>query len=236
MPALRRVARPRGPVNRRFLARDFTATQNRRLVKLVDTLPPPIRRPGSLPVTVITRTLFSSMISIRQVSAAAGLPSVDANRLTAAAVAAQPASGFFVWVNPTAQIPGHWERSSVQFGQQFRQAALDHLNRAFRPKPTALSRPIVPDTAALLAQLNPQSAGSRALTRGVGSEDDMLMAYPEFPRPMSERLIELAPEFLLPGLENVPPNTVTLVQPNSRFIEAFMVGPQSRDGTRAFVA
>ena len=50
------------------------------------------------------------------------------------------------------------------------------------------------------------------------------MAYPEFPRPMSERLIELAPEFLLPGLEQVPPNTVTLVQPHARFIEAFMVG------------
>ena len=41
---------------------------------------------------------------------------------------------------------------------------------------------------------------------------------------MSERLIELAPDFLLPGLDDVPPNTVTLVQPNSRFIEAFMVG------------
>ena len=41
---------------------------------------------------------------------------------------------------------------------------------------------------------------------------------------MSERLMELAPEFLLPGLENVPPNSVTLVQPNSRFIEAFMIG------------
>jgi hypothetical protein len=63
-----------------------------------------------------------------------------------------------------------------------------------------------------------------AISRGAGSEDDPLMAYPEFPRPMSERLIELAPDFLLPGLENVPPNTVTLVQANPRFIEAFMVG------------
>jgi hypothetical protein len=226
-PALRRLARPRGPVNRRFLARDFVATQNRRLVKLVDTLPPPVRRPGSLPVSVITRQLVSSMVSIRKVSAAAGLPSVDANKLTPAAVAAQPAGGFFVWkTDPSGQIPGHWERSTVQFGQQFRQAALDHLNRVIRPKPTPLIRPITPDTSALLAQLNPQSSSPRALavTRGVGSEDDTLIAYPEFPRPMSERLIELAPEFLLPGLENVPPNTVTLVQPNARFIEAFMVG------------
>ena len=41
---------------------------------------------------------------------------------------------------------------------------------------------------------------------------------------MSERLMELAPEFLLFGLEHVPPNSVTLVQPNSRFVEAFMIG------------
>lgn len=224
IPALRRVARPRGPVNRRFLARDFVATQNRRLVKLVDALPPPVRRPGTLQVTVIRRSIFSSMITIRQVSAAANLPSVDASKLTPAAVAAQPAVGFFVWINPTPQIPGHWERSTAQFGQQLRQAALDHLNRVFRPKPTTLTRPIVPDTSALLTQLNPQPSGSRALRRDVGSEDDAIMAYPEFHRPMSERLIELTPEFLLPGLENVPPNTVTLVQPNSRFIEAFMVG------------
>ena len=225
-PVLRRVARPRGPVNRRFLARDFVATQNRRLVKLVDILPPPVRRPGTLPVTAITRSVFSSMISIRRVSTGAALPSVDASKLTPAAVAAQPAGGFFVWKDASGQIPGHWERSTAQFGQQVRQAALDHLNRVIRTTTTPLKRPIIPDTAGLLTQLNPQSSGSRALaiSRGAGSEDDPLMAYPEFPRPMSERLIELAQDFLLPGLENVPPNTVTLVQANARFIEAFMVG------------
>ena len=37
-------------------------------------------------------------------------------------------------------------------------------------------------------------------------------------------IIELAPDFLLPGLHNVPANTATLVQPNTRFIEAFMIG------------
>ena len=33
-PALRRIARPRGSLNRRFLPRDWMATQNRRLVQL----------------------------------------------------------------------------------------------------------------------------------------------------------------------------------------------------------
>ena len=54
--------------------------------------------------------------------------------------------------------------------------------------------------------------------------EQQVLAHPQFPAPMSERLMELAPEFLLFGLEHVPPNSVTLVQPNSRFIEAFMIG------------
>ena len=227
VPALRRIARPRGPVNRRFLARDFVATQNRRLVKLMDSLPPAKPRPGKLPSIGISRQFNSSMISIRNVSAAAGLPSVDASRLTPAAVAAQPASGFFIWkTDPSGQIRGHWERSSVQFAEQLRAAALAHLNRVFRPGVVPLTNPITPDTSALLAQLNPQSSRSSALAaaRIIGAPDDPVAAHPEFPRPMADRLIELAPEFLLPGLENVPPNTVTLVWPNLRFIEAFMVG------------
>jgi hypothetical protein len=193
----------------------------------MDALPPAKRRLGDVPSIAITRQFVSSMISIRKVSAAAGLPSVDASRLTPAGVAAQPAGGFFVWkADSPGQIPGHWERSSVQFSQQLREAALAHLNRVLRPSVTALTNPITPNTSALLAQLNPQSSGSGGLAalRSIGAADDSVIAYPEFPRPMSERLIELAPEFLLPGLENVPPNTVTLVQPNSRFIEAFMVG------------
>jgi len=224
LPALRRVARPRGPLNRRFLARDFMATQNRRLVRLLDTLPPALRRPGVS--AGVTRQSVSAMISIRKISTAAGLPAVDAGRLTPANVLSQPVGGFFIWiVDPSGQISGHWERSSALFGQQLRQAAFDHLNRVMRPKPV-FKNPVTPDAAGLLRQLNPQSARSMAMApgRAPGSEDDPLMAHPQFPRPMAERLIESAPEFLLPGVEHLLPNTVTLVHPNDRFIEAFMVG------------
>lgn len=48
--------------------------------------------------------------------------------------------------------------------------------------------------------------------------------YPEFHRPMYHFLRALSQEYILPGLENVPQNTVGLLQTNRRFIEAFMVG------------
>ena len=54
-----------------------------------------------------------------------------------------------------------------------------------------------------------------------------IMAAPDFPRPMYEALRDLSSSHLLPGLEHVPPNTVTLVQTNPAFIEAFMAGLSS---------
>ena len=51
-----------------------------------------------------------------------------------------------------------------------------------------------------------------------------IMAYPRFKRPMYEALRDLSQELLLPGLEAIKPNTVTLLETNPRFIEAYMVG------------
>jgi hypothetical protein len=59
-----------------------------------------------------------------------------------------------------------------------------------------------------------------------GSEDELhpVKWYPEFHRPMYHFLREMSQEYILPGLENVPQNTVGLLQTNRRFIEAFMLG------------
>ena len=48
--------------------------------------------------------------------------------------------------------------------------------------------------------------------------------YPEFHRPMYRFLRDLSQEYILPGIEDVPQNSVGLLQTNRRFIEAFMVG------------
>ena len=55
-------------------------------------------------------------------------------------------------------------------------------------------------------------------------ELDFVLAAPDFPAPMYKALTEQSQEWLLPGLERVPPNTLTLFESNARFIEAFMVG------------
>jgi hypothetical protein len=51
-----------------------------------------------------------------------------------------------------------------------------------------------------------------------------IMAGPVFPQPMYAPLRDLDPQYLLPGVENIPPDTTGLLQTNSAFIESYMVG------------
>jgi hypothetical protein len=51
-----------------------------------------------------------------------------------------------------------------------------------------------------------------------------VMAAPQFDSPMYEPLRDLAKDALLPGVDEIQPNTVTLLETNPAFIEAYMVG------------
>ena len=50
------------------------------------------------------------------------------------------------------------------------------------------------------------------------------MDAPEFPQPMYEALRDLSQDYLFPGLEFVPEETVMLLETNSKFVESFLVG------------
>ncbi|BEP14781.1 hypothetical protein acdb102_30920 [Acidothermaceae bacterium B102] len=51
-----------------------------------------------------------------------------------------------------------------------------------------------------------------------------VMAYPRIDQPMYEPLKDISDELLLPNLNLIPQNTVTLLETNQPFIEAYMVG------------
>jgi hypothetical protein len=63
----------------------------------------------------------------------------------------------------------------------------------------------------------------RILTQ-MGETFSEVMAYPEFDMPMYEPLVKAGSELLVPNLHLVEPNSVTLLETNQRFIEAYMVG------------
>jgi hypothetical protein len=53
---------------------------------------------------------------------------------------------------------------------------------------------------------------------------DEAMAYPELDPPMYKPLADLSAELLLPNLQFVPQDSISLLETNQRFIEAYMVG------------
>ena len=86
---------------------------------------------------------------------------------------------------------------------------------------------------ALLASLNPEKTinarvqASLSIAGGAEPHGDPLepiLDAPDFPQPMYEALRDLSQDFLFPGLEHVPPNTVTLLETNPKFVESFLVG------------
>jgi hypothetical protein len=57
-----------------------------------------------------------------------------------------------------------------------------------------------------------------------------IMDAPKFPQPMYEALRDISQDFLFPGLDKVPTNTVTLLEPNAKFVESFLVGLNAEMG------
>jgi hypothetical protein len=134
--------------------------------------------------------------------------------------------------------------------RNFREAAASHQARVnpigisvfVRPPP-----PLPSVKASLLKQLDPAetvtlrvqatirvtpSPGSPQALRAAPSSDPLrpILAAPEFPQPTYEVLRDLSQELLLPGIEHVPPNTITLLETNAKFVESFMVGLNTEMG------
>jgi hypothetical protein len=65
---------------------------------------------------------------------------------------------------------------------------------------------------------------SSRLTWEAADPLEPIMAAPDFPQPMYAPLRDLSPDYVLPGVELVPPDTVGLLLSNHQFIEGYMVG------------
>lgn len=78
----------------------------------------------------------------------------------------------------------------------------------------------------MLAQLDPKVTVLEAVRQEAPSaaSTDLIRFAPEFPQPMYEPLRDYFQGMLLPGLDQVPPNTIALLETNQKFIEAYMLG------------
>ena len=145
---------------------------------------------------------------------------------------------------PTPRQPGGPGQTDNNIAQAFRNAVKaeqDYVASTFITFMVALGPPV--DKAAarreLLHSVRPEKTiEARVVPRVLGRRSvpgradplEPIMDAPEFKQPMYEGLRDLSQDFLFPGLEHVPPNTVTLLESNPKFVESFMVGLNSEMG------
>jgi hypothetical protein len=201
-PAFRRLTRPRGPLARRT--------------------DPVGRLAGALD------RLNSDASAVRPLRTAPdGTQMVD---LLAGTTPGEVAGG-----NPGAVPRGEDKLSGVEFQTAAEAVQGDQEGWGQHPEPGPAPAVNLGAMAKILKlRLDPEQAlpprvASRVTVppeRGWDPADplDPIMAAPEFPTPMFLALRELGQDYVLPGLDKVPPDTVTLVKANNRFVNSFMIG------------
>ena len=106
-------------------------------------------------------------------------------------------------------------------------AGLSSFPAAAAAKPSPFS--LATEVAELRMAVEPGRALRKYLANVLEGADEKtafepVMWAPTFPDPMWKPLGDVSIEWILAGLERIPPNTVTLAETNGRFVEAFMVG------------
>jgi hypothetical protein len=98
--------------------------------------------------------------------------------------------------------------------------------------------------ASMLTALDPEQTVTARIAsrvsvpaRPAGADPlDPVLAVPRFPQPMWETLDETSRELLFPGLARIPRETVTALETNPRFVEAFLVGANHELGAQLLFA
>jgi hypothetical protein len=235
-PAMRRLARPLGPINRRLVvqgvARPTTVTMVTKLgagLGLAFLTPP-----------------APNVITFSAVRSRLGTPSAVRlfSQVTADTVQGVFGRPFFRVVpegQPVPKPPGVFiALPDNAAAARFRVAARAHLAKIDAGRLGIMVFPLPtqkPDDLRthLLAQIAPQRslvalAGARVAfgadatpPPGTLPVEPVLYA-PRFRQAMYEPLRDLSQDLLLPGLESVLPNSVIGLQTNRRFVEAYLVG------------
>jgi hypothetical protein len=130
-------------------------------------------------------------------------------------------------------LDGPMQRQTFQQAAVALQGELDSWTARADPAPRPLLD-LAGTRAKLVRALDPdQTLPARVATRvkvpqerAWDPEDPLegIMAAPEFPTPMVTALAELSQDYLMPGLANLPQNSVTVLEANNRFINSFMIG------------
>jgi hypothetical protein len=172
-------------------------------------------------------------------SANAPAKSISEEDQTPAAVAHFPHSPDFVLTSPSSNFRPTTGVTDSPVAARFKDALRDSYalltaskTVAQRPDPVVLNLPQLIST--VVVAVDPQQTiPRRGLTlisippwiqALIGDGLNEVMAYPKIDLPMYEPLKEISIELFLPNINLIASNSITLVETNQQFIEAYMVG------------
>lgn len=236
-PAVRKLSRTRGPVNRRLSSAARVSAGMGGFVARVNEA-------TAIFVTPPTPAM-ATFNAVRQQNASLSTVTTY-QQVTGDSVAAMPGAPQFQMMPEGTRIRMPVEGTEVPLvdnavAAAFRAAASAHLEKLNPARPW-ISIFLVPKTlnlgllrAQLSAQMRPEATmvaladviipGRAAITP---ASDEVpvgtVMYAPQFPQPMYEALRDLSQDLLLPGLDTVTPNSVIGLRTNQRFVNAYMVG------------
>jgi len=199
LAVFRQVARPGGPIQRRLRGQDGGTPP-------LSLQPAQIgpREPQALATTQRPLATVMADLALR-VSHWRGVNPAVADRLDAAVKQVQ-------WP-PGATPAPQWAPQASPPAQQAKAALATAFDSELQHH--------------LLAALDPTATVPRLLhsrLRHAGQSSAAPLTHPSFPQPMYSGIREFMPELLLPGVDHIEDNTITLLETHPQFIEAFMVG------------
>lgn len=158
---------------------------------------------------------------------------------TAASVATYPASSNFALSTPGSSfvptLGGTDSPTATRFNTALTQSF--QLNEASKiaaqhPAPVAIDLSNISNT--VVTAIDPKTTIIRRglsmialppwIIAQIGDDFNEVMAYPKIDLPMYQPLEERSAERLLPNINKIARNSITLMETNQRFIEAYMVG------------
>lgn len=95
-----------------------------------------------------------------------------------------------------------------------------------KPELSILQIPTLRDT--IIHRFDPLQNFRRKINNFIQADTENkskpLMAYPRFPFPAYDYLKGISPDYIIPNISDIPPDTITLMVPNKKFIESFLTG------------
>jgi hypothetical protein len=154
---------------------------------------------------------------------------VDALPLTPDFVLSEPAAGFTPSRDGTDSVEARRFKSAMRDWHTLHAAS---VVTSAQPEPRRL--PLRAVTAEVVEKIDPEITIPRRTLDGIvlpprfvaeiGESFQEVMAYPRIDLPMYKPLTDISSELFLPNLNLIEQNTITLLDTNQPFIEAYMVG------------